>query len=445
MPNSLSAREAARRIREGLLTSRQLVEACLRRISETDPVIRAWAFVDGEGALAQADICDDLRRRGMPIGPLHGVPVGLKDIIDVRGMPCERGTPLFAGRVAEEDAFIVTRLREAGAIILGKTVTTELAFMNPSVTRNPHNPEHTPGGSSSGSAAAVAGFHVPITVGTQTNGSVIRPASFCGTFGFKPTRGVLARTGLLETSGSLDQIGVFARDLDDVALLSDAMACHDPADPLSYQRARPQMLDGAMSPAPVEPAFAALDLPYDDRLQADAREGMNELVEFLGAQVDRLPAPPAFSNLVSVQRTIHLYEYNRLLGDSCRADWDKVSDVLKPLVEEAAAIGASQYEDALSIKHDAERYFSTFFADYDAILTHSAAGEAPLFNTGTGDPVFCTIWTLAGLPAVSLPILTGNTGLPVGVQLVGPIERDDRLLRTAGWLLEQLKRDTIPA
>ncbi|MEZ5870251.1 MAG: amidase [Nitratireductor sp.] len=445
MPNSLTAREAARQIRAGLLSSRKLVESCLQRISETEPVLQAWAHVDHDGALAAADACDLMRRRGMPLGPLHGVPVGIKDIVDVKDMPCERNSPLFAGRVASEDAFIVSRLREAGAVILGKTVTTELAFMNPSQTRNPHDPSRTPGGSSSGSAAAVAAFHVPLAIGTQTNGSMIRPASFCGVYGLKPTRGVLSRSGILDTSVSLDQPGVFARELGDCALLADAMAGYDPQDRLSYPRARPRMLDGASQEMPVKPAFAVFDLPYDDRLAGYSVEGMAELEAFLGQQVDRLPAPPAFANLVRVQRVIHLYEYNQSLGELCRSQWDKVSDVLKPLVEEASAISLAQYEDAQSIRQEAETFFASFFADYDAVLTHSAAGEAPSFESGTGDPVFCSIWTLAGLPCVSLPLLSGERGLPVGIQMVGPVERDDRMLRAANWLISHLNEDSMPA
>jgi len=438
-PNALTAVEAARKIRKGLLSSVDLVTACLNQIDQTDGQIHAWAHIDREQALEQARAADVIRRAGRPVGPLHGVPVGLKDIIDTRDLPTERGTPIFAGRQTDADAAIVERLREAGAVILGKTVTTEFAFMHPSETRNPHNPEHSPGGSSSGSAAAVAAFHVPLAIGTQTNGSVIRPASFCGTFGFKPTRGVVSRRGILQTSQSLDQVGVFARDLEDAALLADAISLYDPADPLSYARPRPRMLDGSRAEAPVEPNFAWLDLPYHDRLTQDSSDGFAEVVDALGGQVDRLPADENLSGLIKVQATIHEYEIWQHLQHVFKDNWDQLSTSLQPTLERAQKISEEQYQDALAVKKSAESFFADFFNDYDAIIAPSAAGEAPVFGNGTGDPVFCTIWTLCGLPSVTLPLLVGEKGLPIGVQLIAGTEEDDRLMRTANWFLNKLQ------
>src|SRR3989441_12366200 len=212
---SLAATEAAQKIRAGLLTSEELVAACLERIRATEPSVQAWAFLDEQHALAQARAADERKRSGEPIGALHGVPVSLKDIIDTADMPTENGTVLHKGRTPREDAAVVKTLRAAGAVILGKTVTTECAYFAPGKTRNPHNPEHTPGGSSSGSAAAVAAAMVPLALGSQTNGSVIRPAAFCGVYGFKPTHGLLPRSGVLQLARTLDHIGLFARSLDD--------------------------------------------------------------------------------------------------------------------------------------------------------------------------------------------------------------------------------------
>ncbi|MDA8742438.1 amidase, partial [bacterium] len=223
-PYTLTATEAVQAIASGRLSSVDLVKSCLEQIADTDASIKAWAHLDPESALAQAAECDRIRKAGLGTGPLHGLPVGLKDVIDTRDMPTQRGTDIFKDRQPDKDARLVERLRESGAVIMGKTVTTELAFVHANDTRNPHNPEYSPGGSSSGSAAAVAACHVPLAVGTQTNGSVIRPASFCGTFGFKPTRGVISRAGVLKTSDSLDQVGCFGRSLEDVALLTDALA-----------------------------------------------------------------------------------------------------------------------------------------------------------------------------------------------------------------------------
>jgi len=435
---TLSATEALAAMAAGRLTSVALVEACLEQINLTDDAIKAWAFLSPDAALAQAAECDRQRKSGMPLGILHGIPVGLKDIVDTAKMPTQRGTPIFEGRQSEDVARLVEHLREAGAVIMGKTVTTELAFMHPSETRNPHNLGHSPGGSSSGSAAAVAACHVPLAIGTQTNGSVIRPASFCGTFGFKPTRGMISRTGVFQTSVSLDQVGSFGRTLEDAALLSDAVAGYDQRDACSFARPRPDMLAGSRAEVPVTPNLAWFDLPFNDRLSGDAREGMEAVLEILGPQVERMAPADTLSDLVAVQATIHQYEILQHQGAVFEENWDQVSATLKPIIETARKISKAQYEDALAVKTSAEAFFKAFFMDYDAIIAPSSAGEAPIMGDGTGDPIFCTLWTLAGLPCVNLPILVGETGLPIGVQLIGPVERDDRLLRTARWVQTHL-------
>lgn len=434
----LTASEALVAIASGRLSSVELVKSCLAQIKATDGTIKAWVFLDGDVALAQAAECDRIRKAGFATGPLHGIPVGLKDIIDTAKMPTQRGTPIFAGRQTEHVARLVERLREAGAIIMGKTVTTELAFVHANETRNPHNTDHSPGGSSSGSAAAVAAHHVPLAVGTQTNGSVIRPASFCGTFGFKPTRGVISRSGLLQTSVSLDQVGCFGRSLADVALLTDAIGCYDQHDPVSFARPRPNMLGGAQAEAPVTPELAWFDLPFNDRLSNDARDGIDAVLEILGPQVTRMEPADTLSNLVTVQARIHEYEIAQHQADVFDKHWDQISETLKPVINRARQITKTEYEDALAVKASAEAFFANFFIDYDAIIAPSAAGEAPKFGDGTGDPIFCTLWTLAGLPCVSLPLLVGENGLPIGVQLIGPAEKDDRLLRTARWVQKHL-------
>ena len=438
-PNGLSATEASEKIRQGWLTSVELTTACLNRIEETDGQLKAWVHVDREGALARAEELDKLRFAGKPLGPLHGLPVALKDIIDAKGMTAELGSPIFKGRMPESDAKIVERLHEAGAVIIGKTATTEFAFVHPSETCNPHNLEHSPGGSSSGSAAAVAGFHVPLAIGTQTNGSVIRPASFCGTYGFKPTRGVIPRTGILQTSMSLDQVGVFARSLEDAALLADALAIYDPSDATSYARARPQMAEGAKSEPPVDPDLVWLDLPFLDRLNAEATEAMDEVVSALGERVERIEAPPFFGDLIETQRTIHEYEICQHMAETFDKHWDHVSSTLQPVIKHGQAISKDEYDNAIGVMGEVDAFFEEFFMDFDAILAPSSTGVAPLRSEGhTGDPVFSTIWTLAGLPCLTLPLLTSSAGLPIGVQLIGGQEEDDRLLRTASWMLREL-------
>ena len=432
-PYELSATEASAFIASGQLKSVQLVKSCLDRIAETDGAIKAWAYLDADKALEQAAALDRRRQAGFATGPLHGLPVGLKDIIDTRDMPTERGTSIFAGRETDNDARIVEMLREAGAVIMGKTVTTELAFVHANETRNPHNSDRTPGGSSSGSAAAVAAGHVPLAIGTQTNGSVIRPASFCGTFGFKPTRGAIPRTGVLQTSQSLDQIGTFARTLDDAAMLADAISGYDQRDTESYADARPNLVQGARADVPVEPELAWFNLPFNDRLSEAAADGLEGVIEILGERVKRMDPANQLGELVAVQARIHEYEIAHHQADVFDQHWDDISDTLKPIVERARKIGEVEYQDALAVKSSAEQFFAEFFQDYDAIIAPSAAGEAVPFGTNTGDPIFCTLWTLAGLPCVTLPLLVGETGLPIGVQLIGAAHKDDRLLRTARW------------
>ncbi|MBO0335153.1 amidase [Sneathiella sp. CAU 1612] len=439
MPNVLPALDAVRQIRDGRLTSVELVRACLNRIEETDGQIKAWAQLDPDYAFAQAAEMDSIRRAGRPLGTLHGIPVGLKDIVDTRDFLTERGTPIFAGRQPAEDAAIVERLRDQGAIILGKTVTTELAFVQAVETRNPHNVAHSPGGSSSGSAAAVAAFQVPLAIGTQTNGSVIRPASFCGTYGFKPTRGMISRRGILQTSKSLDQVGVFGRTLEDVAALSDVIKGYDPADHSSYARPRPLMLEGCRADPPVDPEFVWLELPFNNRLTPAAREGLEEIMALLGDRVDKVSVPASFDGFIEAQRVIHEFEICQHLQETFSGYWEKISPALQQIVEHGRTISAAQYEDAVQFMVSANEYFDVFFHDYDAVLTASAPGEASEFVEGTGDPVFSTIWTLCGLPSVSLPLLVGETGLPIGVQLVARTEQDDRLFRTANWIQNKLK------
>ncbi len=439
-PYSLSAADAADAVASGRLSSVDLVKSCLARIEETDGEIKAWAHLDGDAALAQAAECDRIRKAGLATGPLHGVPVGLKDIIDTADMPTQRGTAIFAGRTTDTDARIVEHLREAGAVIMGKTVTTELAFLHPNETRNPHSPDHSPGGSSSGSAAAVAAQQVPLAIGTQTNGSVIRPASFCGTFGFKPTRGVISRTGVLQTSVSLDQVGCFGRTLADVALLTDAIGGYDQRDPVSFARPRPDNSGGAAADAPVPPDLVWFDLPFNYRLSNEASEGLAAVRDALGEQVTTLPAADTLSNLVAVQAHIHEYEICQHQAEVFDQHWDALSDALKTVIERGRQISRAEYEDALVVKASAEKFFDELFFEFDAILAPAAAGEAPRFGDGTGDPIFSTLWTLAGLPCVTLPLLVGDNNLPIGVQLIGPAEKDDRLLRTARWLQIELAK-----
>ncbi|MEM7255807.1 MAG: amidase [Pseudomonadota bacterium] len=436
-----TVRECVQHITNGSLTSVQLVQSCFEVIDSSEPAIQAWQYLDREQVLAEAEKLDNIRRRGQPLGALHGIPIGVKDIFDTDDMPTERGSAIYHGRTPQTNATVINRLKEAGALIMGKTVTTEFAYMHPASTTNPHNAAHTPGGSSSGSAAAVAAGHVPLALGSQTNGSVIRPASYCGVYGYKPTRGIVSRQGVLQTSTHLDHVGGFARDIGDLALLCDCLGSYDPADSASYLAPRPAMLPGYLSEVPVNPNFIWLDLPYDDRYTDDCTAAFAELTEVLGGQVDRMAAPKTFAALPQVHKIIYDYEIYRCLSDEREQHWSSLSSTAQQAMENAKSWSDQEYKEALEIRASAISWFEEFFNDYDAVVTPAATGEAPLIEAGTGDPICSTLWTLCGLPTLTMPLLAGSNNLPVGVQLVGAYNQDDRLFRTARWLLNYLKED----
>jgi Asp-tRNA(Asn)/Glu-tRNA(Gln) amidotransferase A subunit family amidase len=436
--SSLPATEAARAIAAGELLSEDLVGACLAAIEARDSEVMAWQALDPDLALQQARDCDEMRQSGRLLGPLHGVPVGLKDNIDTVDLPTEDGTVLHAGRRPMVDATVTARLRSAGAVILGKTVTTEFAYFTPGKTRNPHNPGHTPGGSSSGSAAAVAAGMVPVAIGTQTNGSVIRPAAFCGVVGFKPSFGAISRHGVLRTSRSLDQVGVFARSVGDAALIAQCLAGHDPEDPDTHRLSWQQLAAVAASAPPLEPLFGLLRSPLWEHAAADTGAGFEELSEELGPRC--LPFDLGETALV-VNRTLQTVMRAEMafnLGGEYRRGRQSMSDRLIELIESGQQVSAVEYQQAAALVSVLHEEIDALFDACDALMLPSAPGSAPAGLDATGDPVFCSMASLLGLPAISLPLMVGDNGLPIGVQLVGRRLDDGRLLRAANWLVARL-------
>lgn len=436
---TLPAADALARLSRGEIKAVELVTACLERIDAREPEVGAWAFLDRDHALAQAEAVDSHRAAGRSLGPLHGLPVGVKDIIDTADMPTENGTALDAGRRPKADATLVSRLRAAGAVIMGKTVTTELAYFTPRGTRNPHDPAHTPGGSSSGSAAAVADSMVPLAVGSQTAGSVIRPAAFCGVVGYKPSRGLIPRTGVLPVAEPLDTMGVFARTVGDAALVAEAMCGPDPRDPATRVEPRPRLAATAASAPPVKPLLGFVRQPaWEEEADEATREAFGELVTFLGEQCDEVALPEPFAAGAGIHRTIMQAGMARNYGAYYNRGRDTLSDRVCEAIEEGRKVLAHDYLLALDWVSLLNAGLDEIFERYDAIVTPAAPGEAPRDLTVTGSPSFCTLWTLCGVPAVSLPLLEGANGMPMGVQLVGPRGGDERLLRTARWLVETL-------
>jgi len=436
-PTLLSAVEAAEAIRDGRITSEALVSACLDRIAALEERIGAWAHLDPGHALDQARAADLARREGKPLGPLHGVPVGVKDIFDTNDMPTEDGTVLHAGRRPTEDATAVALLREAGAVLLGKTVTTELAVYSPGKTRNPHDPTRTPGGSSSGSAAAVAAFMAPLAIGTQSNGSVIRPASYCGVYGYKPSHGLISRHLVLQQSRPLDQVGVFARTVEDAALIAEQMMAYDDRDPDMRPRARPTLLKTTAEEPPIDPRLAFVKTPAWDQADGDTKEAFAELVAHLGESAGEFKLPERFHEAVGLHRTIMEADLARSFEQEYARGRDRLSPILREMIERGQKVLAVEYNRALGLIPVLNHALDKIFEWHDAIITPATTGEAPVGLESTGSPIFCTLWTLCGMPAITLPMMQGAHGMPIGVQLVGARGDDARLLRTARWLVNR--------
>jgi Asp-tRNA(Asn)/Glu-tRNA(Gln) amidotransferase A subunit family amidase len=421
--------EAARRLISGETTSEVYTRGLLLRIHEVDDVVGAWAWLEPEAAIARAREIDARRRAGRTPGPLHGVAVGVKDIVNARGMPTQMGSPIYKNYAPAHNAEVVDRLQTAGAFPIGKTVTTEFAFLTPSKTRNPWNSAHSPGGSSSGSAAAVAAGMVPAAIGTQTNGSIIRPAAFCGVVGYKPGKGVMSTDGILPFSPTLDQPGVFARSVEDAGLL------------VAYLAHSRWTISPQISALKHAPRLVATRTPVWHLASEDQRSRFSMDVAGLreaGAVVDEIELPASFNDAHKVHRVIMLYE-GAANSRAVRAQYGaQFSEMLRKALEEGDRISAADYERATK-KHEAlQRDFSRFTDDYDAVVTPPAAGEAPASLDTTGDPSFCTIWTLIGVPAIVIPTGLGSHGLPLAMQIIGNQGESNHLLATSMWCERQL-------
>jgi Asp-tRNA(Asn)/Glu-tRNA(Gln) amidotransferase A subunit family amidase len=414
--HDLLASEALPLLARGEISSEDLVRSCLARIGAEEPRVGAWAFLDEELALAQARRIDGTR----PRPSLAGLPVGVKDIIDTADMPTECGSPALRGRRPDRDAACVAALRAAGAVILGKTVTTEFAFYSPGKTRNPHDPARTPGGSSSGSAAAVACGMVPLALGSQTAGSVIRPASFCGVVGLKPSHGLLSLQGVSPLAPSLDTLGCFARSVADLPPLLAALGAPLPR-----------------AEAPQRPRLALCRTEQWPLAAAESRAAVEQAADRLaraGAAVREVEPGPEFTGLPEAQRIVMAVEAARALGEARARHQGRMSRVLLDLLDQGAATAPADYQAALAQAARCRRLVPRLFEGTDALLTPSAVGEAPLGLSITGNPAFNRIWTLLGLPCLSLPGASGPSGMPVGIQLVGPGGGEAALLAVASWV-----------
>ena len=435
----LSAVEMVQSLKKGEITSEELVKSYIEQIKKKEKEVEAWEFFDQELVLNQAKKLDELHQSGKH-GDLHGIPVGIKDIFDTENMPTTDGTEIHKKNPSWNDCTVVSKLKQAGAIIMGKTVTAELAYYSPGKTKNPHDTTRTPGGSSSGSAAAVASHMVPLAVGSQTNGSVIRPASYCGVVGYKPTKGLISRHLVLQISRALDQVGVFANSIEDAALISEQLIGHDKQDPDTSLNPRPKLLAASKEKPPAEPVLAHIKLPFMNELEEDVKEGFKEIKDELKGKVDEIELPKGFAAIPDWHKIIMESDMARSFSEEYKKSKNKLSDKIIEAIERGMKYTSVEYNNALAKVDVANAYFNQFFHDYDAILTPSACGEAPKGLKSTGNPIFCTIWTYCGMPCISLPLLQGKNGLPVGVQLVSSLFDDERLFRNASWLTSKIKR-----
>jgi Asp-tRNA(Asn)/Glu-tRNA(Gln) amidotransferase A subunit family amidase len=418
--NELTAVQASRAIADGKLTSEALVSACLERIVRREDEVRAWAFIDPEQALAQARAADAAKAKGGLRSPLHGIPVGIKDVIDTCDMPTQYGSPIYAGHRPVADAACVSLIRELGAVILGKTVSTEFATRQPNKTRNPHSSLHTPGGSSSGSGAAVADFMVPLALGTQTSSSIIRPAAYCGVVGYKPTFGLINRAGLKFLSESLDTLGVLSRTVADAALLTEGLTG--------------LALDAV--PSASAPRIGVCRTPWWDKADAATHaliETSAARLAAAGAKVSSVSLEPAFDRMNEIQIAFSSYEFYRALSHERTRHPELISPSLSGRIAAGGQVTRAAYDAAQADTRHCMALMARHFDGCDIMLAPSTPGEAPGIE-GTGEPTFGLMWTQLGLPCITLPAGKGPGGLPLGVQVIAASGHDAGLMHAAAWI-----------
>ena len=422
--NQLTASEIVQAVASGQATCEAVAHACLERVAERDPRVQAWQFIDRDLVLKQARALDAQGSRG----PLHGVPIGMKDIIDTHDMPTEYGSPIYKGHRPAGDASCVALSRRAGGLIMGKTVTTEFANRFPGKTMNPFDPQRTPGGSSSGSAAAVGDYMVPLAVGTQTTASTIRPASFCGCVGYRPTWGDLRCVGVKEAAGSLDTLGLIARSVDDIALYREVLVRGTP-EPLPESGDKPRI------------GFCRTHLWNEAEPSTQAAlETLARTLAARGADVKDVELPSQFEGIPEAHRWISSFEFSRNFTWEIENHWERISEMLRSgRLKDGLSCSFEQYREARDHAESCRAMLNDVFGDRDVLLVPAAAGEAPVGLNSTGNASFCAIWTTMHVPAITLPLFKGPHGLPVGAQFVARRNADRKLMSACKWVERQMR------
>jgi len=432
---------------EGEFSAEDYTRACFDRIAAREETLGAWAYLDEDLAIAQARTLDAKKKAGEKPGSLHGLPVGLKDVFDTADMPTECDSALYAGRRPLEDSAVAALLRQAGAIVLGKTVTTEFAISAPGKTVNPHNPDHTPGGSSSGSAAAVADGMVPLAIGTQTGGSVIRPASYCGVFGYKPTFGSISRRGMSILARRLDHVGFFARTVEDLALIADALMVHDTGDWDMLASPEKNLVSNLSSSKrwthKKTPRFAFVRTPAWKEAEGDMPLVFEKFIDNLGEAVGEVELEGVFADVIKCHGIIMDANLMANLGEALEKSPENLRAETRRRIEKGKFVTGAQYVQALGLAEAQGQALDKLFNHYDAILTPPAPGVAPAGLTTTGRAIFNGMWTMVGVPAVTVPLLEGEKGLPIGVQVVGRKGDDAKVLDCARWLWNQFGNENL--
>ena len=437
--SSLSAYELSLKLKSGEISSIDLCKSYIDRIKKFEKDVKAWQFFDEKLLLEKAEEADDYRKSGKPLGPLHGMPIAIKDIIGTYDMPTECGTVFRKKKSSTQDSEIVNLLKNAGAIVMGKTVTCELAYIHPSKTRNPHDYSRTPGGSSSGSAAVVASYMSHLSIGSQTGGSVIRPASYCGVVGYKPSYGLISRSGVLKVSDKLDTIGVFGRSVKDVALLAKSLIRKDLYDASTIYFSSDRMLDVCEEKLEFDPKFIFYKTKNWKNINKKSQEAFEFLIKSFKKNIEIYDEPSYFKEIPKYHQIIHEVDMANNFQVYYDKDKSKLSKEMNDAISRGLKYSAKDYSDAIDFMKQSYESYKEVFEDYYGILTPSSNGVADKGLGSTGSADFQKIWTYLGLPAISLPLLTGENDLPLGLQLVGNKFDDLRFLGTAKWLEDNCK------
>ena len=436
---SLSATELVGKLRTGDISSVDLCKTYIKRIDKYEKDVKAWAFFDKKVLLEKAEEADDYRKSGKPIGLLHGLPVAVKDIVGTLDMPTECGTVFRKKMSSSQDSEVVNLLKTAGAIIMGKTETAELAYIHPAKTRNPHDYTRTPGGSSSGSAAAIAAHMTHLSIGSQTGGSIIRPASYCGVVGYKPSYGLISRSGVLKTSEKLDTIGVFGKTVEDVALLAKTLIKKDLYDPATIHFAADDMLEVCKKGPIFEPKFIFYKTDKWKNIDKESQKAFEFLIKNFKKNIEVFDTPSYFKDIPGYHQIIHETDLANNFQVYYKKDKNKLSKEMRDAIGRGMKYSAKEYTDAIDFMKQSYESYKEVFEDYHGVITPSSSGVADKGLTSTGSADFQKIWTYLGLPTISLPLLTGENNLPLGVQLVGDKLDDLRFLGTANWLEKNCK------